>query len=201
VDVRVLGVVVNNGDPFEFCEKAFFDPFHQTASVPFKIHPLAEFRRDNDLEHSLVAGRLPRRQTLRNVHGGFGRRKPDSFDVLFLGSTVPSDVVSVRLPLTLSLVARISYADGNALVKLCCVRRSRSAAFPPPTGHLDDAQQTPKTICHLRSGSSLASLGARRGRNLNGRSVSLFRIGSKKVRRNCTCHSPAVTRKLYGTLR
>jgi hypothetical protein len=59
VHVRVLGIVMNDGDPLQFCEEALLDPFHQTASVPFKIHPLAEFWRDDDLEHPFVPSGLP----------------------------------------------------------------------------------------------------------------------------------------------
>jgi hypothetical protein len=83
VNVRVLGVVVDDRHPFQLCQEAPFDPTHQIASVLFNIQPLAKFWRDDDLEHPFVASGLPGCQTLRNVDGAFRGREPDTLDVLF----------------------------------------------------------------------------------------------------------------------
>jgi hypothetical protein len=61
VNVRVLGIVVYDGDPFQLRDKSLFDPTHQIANVLFKIHPLAELRRDDDFEHPFIASGLPGR--------------------------------------------------------------------------------------------------------------------------------------------
>jgi hypothetical protein len=81
-----------------------FDPPHQLTSVLFKIHPLAEFCRNDDLEHPFIACGLPGCESLSHVHSRFDSREPDAFDVLFLRRTIPRNVVSMRLPLAGSLI-------------------------------------------------------------------------------------------------
>src|SRR5579859_169040 len=104
VNVRVLGVAMGDCDPFQLCEEAPFNTTHQIASVLFKVHPFAEFWRNYDLEHPFVASGLPGCQPPRNVYGGFGSGEPNSSGPLFQRRTLPSDIVSVRLPLAGSLV-------------------------------------------------------------------------------------------------
>jgi hypothetical protein len=104
MEVRVLSIVVYNGDPFQLHEEALLDPSHQVASVLFKIHPLAEFWRNDDLEHPFIARGLPGCEPLCQVYSRFGGRKSDAFDVLFLCRTLPCNVVSVRLPLAGSFI-------------------------------------------------------------------------------------------------
>jgi hypothetical protein len=57
--------------------------------------------------------------------------------------------MSVRSPLARRLVGRVGHTDGNALVKLgrvCRSRRSSPAGASAPARHLDEAQETTKPM-------------------------------------------------------
>src|SRR5579871_2472683 len=60
MDVRVVGVVMVDRDPFELRSEVLFHSAHQLAHVIAKIQPIRVLGRDDDAPHQLVAAALPR---------------------------------------------------------------------------------------------------------------------------------------------
>jgi PleD family two-component response regulator len=59
VNVGMLSVVMDGGDPFELCAQVAPHPSHQLASVLLKVQMVSELRRHDDFEEALVSSTLP----------------------------------------------------------------------------------------------------------------------------------------------
>jgi hypothetical protein len=59
VNVRMLSVVMDGGDPVELFAQVALHPSHQLPSVLLKVQMVSEFRRYNDFEDTLVSSTLP----------------------------------------------------------------------------------------------------------------------------------------------
>ena len=59
VNVGMLGVVMDGGDPFELSAQVMFHPMHQLASILLEVQAVTKLGRYDDLEEPLVAGSLP----------------------------------------------------------------------------------------------------------------------------------------------
>ena len=59
VNVGMLGVVMDGGDPFELSTQVACHPLQQLASVLLEIQAVSKLRRYDDFEEPLVSGTLP----------------------------------------------------------------------------------------------------------------------------------------------
>jgi hypothetical protein len=86
-----------------------------------KIHPLAELRRQDQLEHPLVAGLLPSSKRPDQVNICFGGAETAGFAVWRGDRALPYEVPAMGRPLSGGLVARVGDSDGAALaIPSCC---------------------------------------------------------------------------------
>jgi len=92
-----------------------FHPDHQFSGVPLKIETFAEFRGDDQLEQTLVAGALPLAQCLGDVDAIVGGGEPSLFGRAFLGRAPARYVAAMRGPLATHAVGRIRDAHRAAL--------------------------------------------------------------------------------------
>ena len=107
MDVRMAGVEVRNGDPFERRAQVLLHSTEEIAREAAEIRPFAEFRRDDQLEKPLVACPLPGAQRLGDVdpvyasgEAGFPRNR-------FFRCALTRDVPAVSSPLAADSIGRV----------------------------------------------------------------------------------------------
>ena len=104
VNMRMVCVVVNDCDPFQLGPKIALQSGHQLLRVGLQVEPITKFRRDDDLEKTLVSGLLPCAQALRNIHRLLSAVEASSISFCFLGCTLTCQIVAVGFPLASTLV-------------------------------------------------------------------------------------------------
>jgi hypothetical protein len=115
VDVRVLGVEVGHGYPFERTAKVCFHAGHQFPGELREVCALAELGRDNELEHTRVTGGLPRARGFDEIHVIGMAVESGRWLSIHFGRAIADDIAAVSGPLAARLIRRIGYAHGTAL--------------------------------------------------------------------------------------
>ena len=59
MNVGMLGVVIDGGDPFELNAQVMFHTLHQLETILVEVQAVTKFGRYDDLEESFVACALP----------------------------------------------------------------------------------------------------------------------------------------------
>src|SRR6266566_5858615 len=102
--MRVLGVVVDDGYPFELGLKISLHLNHQFPRVILKVDPVPELGRDDYFEEPRIAGFLPLVESLRNINIPLGAAETSRLLLTLLGRPLPCQVVAVCSPLASVLV-------------------------------------------------------------------------------------------------
>src|ERR1700689_4501485 len=117
MNMRVLRVAMNSGNPFKGCAEVLFHSPKEFPSMPLEIQTVAKLGRQNDLEQTLIAGCLPTVESHRDIQisldcieSSFGR----SFA---LSRTISRHIFPVRLPLAGILICGIADAHCHTLVE------------------------------------------------------------------------------------
>src|SRR5215467_10144953 len=113
--VRVLGIEVHGGYPFQARLQIFLHALNEFSRVIVEVQTLAELRGHNDLEEALIARSLPTVEDRGDIYVCSGGVKPCTGGIATVRSGVACDIASVCLPLTLVFVLCICHSNGHPL--------------------------------------------------------------------------------------
>src|SRR5437870_8783147 len=91
VNVRVIGIEVRYGNPFEASIEIPYHALRQVAGQPDQVHLVSKLRRQDELPQACIAGGLPLVETSGDLETSLGRIKP-GFSGAPLAGTLPGDV-------------------------------------------------------------------------------------------------------------
>ena len=126
VNVRVIGIEVRYGNPFEACIEIPCHALHQVAGQLHQVDLVSELRRHDELPHAFIAGQLPLVETSRDIDSALGGVKP-GLNGTALAGALTGDVASVCLPLPARGILCVHHAHGAPLI----VRARRNRAPSP----------------------------------------------------------------------
>src|SRR5437773_3167483 len=106
VNVRVIGIEVRYGNPFEASIEIPYHALRQVAGQPDQVHLVSKLRRQDELPQACIAGGLPLVETSGDLETSLGRIK-SGFSGAPLAGTLPSDVAPMCLPLSACGILRV----------------------------------------------------------------------------------------------
>jgi hypothetical protein len=113
--VRVLGIEVHGGYPFQARLQIFLHALNEFSRVILEVQTVAELRGHNDFEEALIARSLPTVEDRGDIYVSSGGVKPGTGGIATVRSGVACDIASVCLPLTLVFVSCVRHSDGYPL--------------------------------------------------------------------------------------
>src|SRR6516165_2119276 len=113
--VRMLGIEVHSGYPFQARLQVFFHTLNEFSRVVLEVQTFAELRGHNDFEEALIARSLPTVEDGGDIYVRSGGVKPCTGGIATVRSGVARDIASVCLPLTLVFVFCVRHSDGHPL--------------------------------------------------------------------------------------
>jgi hypothetical protein len=144
VEVRVIVVVVLDGDPLEPCPEVAFHRAEKSARVAPKVHPGAALRRDDELPENGIAGLLPARERRRYRDVGARHVEAEASALAVRPRALARDIAAMRAPLAATQVLAEGHLDGAPLQE----RRARSAR-PTHTERLRVRAEAPQPRAKL----------------------------------------------------
>jgi hypothetical protein len=115
MDMRVLGIEVYGGYPFQARLQIFLHALNEFSRVVLEVQTFAKLRGNNDFEEALIARSLPTVEDRCDIYVGSGGVKPCTGGIAAVRSSVAGDIASVGLPLTLVFVFCIRHSDRHPL--------------------------------------------------------------------------------------
>jgi len=116
VNVRVIGIEVRYRNPFEVGIKIPCHALRQVASQPDQVNLVSKLRRQDELPQAFIAGGLPLVETSGDIETSLGRIK-SGFSGAPLAGTLPGDVASVCLPLSVCGILRVHHPHRASLIE------------------------------------------------------------------------------------
>src|SRR5215470_2835899 len=113
--VRVLGIEMHGGYPFEAGLQLFLHALNEFSRLVLEVQTFAELRGHNDFEEALIARSLPTVEDGGDIYVCSGGVKPCTGGIATVRSGVARDIASVCLPLTLVFVFCVRHSDGHSL--------------------------------------------------------------------------------------
>src|SRR5215813_5918571 len=113
--VRMLGIEVHGGYPFQARLQIFLHALNELSRVVLDVQTFTELRGHNDFEEALIARSLPTVEDGGDIYVRSGGVKPCTRGIATARSAVPRDIVSMCLPLTLVFVFCVRHSDGHPL--------------------------------------------------------------------------------------
>jgi hypothetical protein len=115
VDMRVFGIVMGHGNPLQRTVQVPFHLAHKVAGESQQINTVAEFRRDDQLPHALVACGLPPVELSGNFNSLPGGIEACRAPVTIKCRRFTLNIPAVGAPLTGRRVARVRDPDRTTL--------------------------------------------------------------------------------------
>ena len=113
--VRMLGIEVHGGYPFQAGLQIFLHALNEFSRVVLEVQTFAELRGHNDFEEALIARSLPTVEDRGDIYVCSGGVNPCTGGIATVRSGVACDIASVCLPLTLVFVFCVRHSDGHPL--------------------------------------------------------------------------------------
>src|SRR5215831_12395659 len=113
--VRMLGIEVHGGYPFQARLQIPLHALNEFSRVVLEVQAFAELRGHNDFEEALIARSLPTVEDRGNIYVRSGGIKPCTGGITTLCSGVARDVVPVCPPLPLVFACGVRHTDGHPL--------------------------------------------------------------------------------------
>src|SRR5713101_3120991 len=98
--MRMLGVVVDDSDPFERCANPILHSADEISRERLQVEAIAELWGENQLEQTLILRGLPFRQALLEIDAGFGLIE----GLIVSDGGIAFQVAAMRSPLSFGLV-------------------------------------------------------------------------------------------------
>ena len=131
VHVRVVGVVVVDGHPFQTGTQVALHLRDEGAGVRLEVELVAVLGRDNELPEPLIARPLPAAEGRGELDPLTFRAEASALPALALGA-LPGQVGAVRGPGGTPPILRVGGLHGAPLPARVHARQERSAAASPP---------------------------------------------------------------------
>src|SRR6516162_3641435 len=141
--VRMLGIEVHGGYPFQTRLQIFLHTLNEFSRVFLEVQAIAELRGHNDFEEALIARPLPTVEDRGDIYVRSGGVKSCTREIATVRSAVARDIASMCLPLTLVFVFCVRHSDGHPL------GTESGGTKLPDRLRLGLAVATARAVCHL----------------------------------------------------
>src|SRR6516164_4555649 len=141
--VRMFGIEVHGGYPFQTPLQIFLHTLNEFSGVFLEVQAFAKLRGHNDFEEALIARPLPTVEDRGDIYVRSGGVKPCTRGIATVRSGVARDIASVCLPLTLVFVFCVRHSHGHPLAT-----KSGGAKLPKRLS-LRLTTATARAVCHL----------------------------------------------------